>query len=148
MGMEEAGALYCRYIDNSICRGFNPELDYQVPQSLNTAGCCRHIVTDSHLGEGPFVKRTDGLRGFDYHCAHTYWSFREVAQAVFGQEGTRAAEQVLAALAADYGADMARGLKRYEHTNFNHWDSGPDAVSIPSSIAGTAAPLILRAERN
>ena len=148
MGMEEAGALYCRYIDNSICRGFNPELDYQVPQSLNTAGCCRHIVTDSHLGEGPFVKRTDGLRGFDYHCAHTYWSFREVAQAVFGQEGTRAAEQVLAALAADYGADMARGLKRYERTNFNHWDSGPDAVSIPSSIAGTAAPLILRAERD
>ena len=128
MEMGEAGATYCRYIDNSICRGFNPELDYQVPQSLNDSVCCRHIVTNSGLGEGPFVKRTDGLRGFDYHCAHTYWSFREVVQAIFGQEGTQIAEQILACLARDYGEDMARQLRGYGHVDFNHWDETPPVI--------------------
>lgn len=125
MGLAEAGVQYCRYIDNAICRGFNPELDYRVPKSLNGSDRCLHVVVNANLGEGPFVKRTEGLRSFDYHCAHTYWSFREVAQAIFGQEGLALADRVLACLEADYGPEMAGRLKEYERVNFNLCDDVP-----------------------
>lgn len=122
MGLTDAGELYCRHIDSAICRGFNPSIDYRVPQSLNSSSCCYHIVRDVNLGPGPWKKRPEYLRGFDYHCGHYYWSYREITQAIFGQEGTDIAEQILADFRGDYGAEMTEKLESYRHTNFNICD--------------------------
>ena len=111
-------------MDNSICLGFNPELDYRVPQNLGTADCCYHIVANANAGPGPFKKDPKGLRSFEYHCAHSYWTFRRVAQAIFQAEGTQAADQVLAEFTADYGPEMAQALERYRNTDFDDCDSG------------------------
>lgn len=123
MGMVRAGVVYCQHVDNSICRGFNPELDYRVPQNLNASPCCYHIVTGANVGDGPFTKDPAGLRSFEYHCAHTYWSFRKIAAAIFQEEGAQAADQVMAEFARDYGPDMAHTLASYENTDFDSCDS-------------------------
>ena len=122
MGLPDAGKVYCQHIDNAICRGFNPYIEYRVPQSLNWSSCCYHIVHDANLGQGPWKKIPEYLQGFDYHCGHFYWSFRETTSAILGQEGTSIAEQVLADFRADYGAEMAEKLASYQHTNFNVCD--------------------------
>lgn len=123
MGLLQAGVLYCRHVDNSICRGFNPELDYRVPQNLNSSPCCYHIVAGANVGPGPFVKDPKGLRSFEYHCAHSYWAFRKISMAIFGEKGAQAARQVLADFARDYGEDMAHTLEQYQNTDFDSCDS-------------------------
>lgn len=115
----DAGRCYCRYLDSAICLGFNPTLTYRVPQNLNQGVCCFHIVPDAELGAGPWEKKTEYLRGFDYHCAHSYWAYREVTETIFGSEGTALAEQVLADFEAEYGVEMADVLRAHAHTNFN-----------------------------
>ncbi len=122
MGLAEAGDTYCRHLDNSICRGFNPYLDYQVPQSLHQSACCFHIVRGAKLGAGPWNKKQAYLRGFDYHCGHSYWAYREAVSAIFGAEGEALAKQVLADFEECYGGEMTEKLVSYQNTNFNVCD--------------------------
>ena len=52
-------------------------------------------------------------------ASHSYWAYREVCEAIFGEEGTRLAERVLDDFAAEYGKKMADTLAGYARTNFN-----------------------------
>ena len=45
MGCQEAGAVYCRYMDSANSRGYNPELGYMVEHTLHTADSCIHRLT-------------------------------------------------------------------------------------------------------
>ena len=65
------------------------------------------------------AKNPAGLRSFEYHCAHSYWAYREVCEAIFGEEGKQIAERVLDDFAAEYGKKMADTLAGYARTNFN-----------------------------
>ena len=49
MGLPEAGLAYCRDLDASICRGFNPEMVYEVPQTLHDHDYCIQTVRNSGL---------------------------------------------------------------------------------------------------
>ena len=40
MGLPEAGLLYCKDLDASISRGFNPEIRYEVSQTLHDHDYC------------------------------------------------------------------------------------------------------------
>ena len=121
MGAREAGRVYCTYLDEAISRGFNPALGYTVDQTLHTADCCIHrLASGNDIGEGAERgKNPAGIKSFEYHCAHLYWSFREVAMAIFGEAGEEAADKVLADFAQTYGRDMAEALLPYRETNFN-----------------------------
>ena len=134
MGVLEAGELYCRHIDPSLFRGFNPVLSYEVPQSLNGADCCYHIVRcgkeeREKAGEMPAEKRKPakkdpaGLRSFEYHCADSYWSYRRTAERIFGAEGTAASEQVLLQVRETCGKEAAERLLQYRGTDFTSCDS-------------------------
>ncbi len=115
-----AGAAYCAHLDIAIARGFNPYLTYEVDQTLNTAGFCVHRLKDSGFEGKPPVRRDPAsLRDFEYHCAHTYWAYRSVCEAVFGKEGRAAAEAVLSAVAEDRGAEAAETIAGYRGTDFN-----------------------------
>ena len=120
MGLTEAGNVYCQHLDNSICRGFNPYLTYLVPQNLNRDGYCTHIVKDVYLSqEEQHPKKMENVKGFDYHCAHTYWSYREVAEAIFGEDGAKTSDKVLADFTRDYGQQMTDVLLSFRDTDFN-----------------------------
>ena len=53
MGLAEAGLVYCAHLDNSICRGFNPYIVYETPQTLHDHDRCIQTVTHA-----------DGQKGF------------------------------------------------------------------------------------
>ena len=117
MGMTDAGSVYCAHLDNSICRGFNPYLVYEVPQTLNTHDHCIQIVRNAGFAEGEnHPKHPEYVLPFEFHCAHLYWAFREVCDALFG---TDAAEAVLEAVRKDYGEEAAEVLLSYRDHDFN-----------------------------
>ena len=120
MGLPEAGLLYCKDLDASISRGFNPEIRYEVSQTLHDHDYCIQTIRNAGLTpESNMAKNPAGLRSFEYHCAHSYWAYREVCEAIFGEEGTRLAERVLDDFAAEYGKKMVDTLAGYARTNFN-----------------------------
>ena len=120
MGLPDAGLLYCSDLDASICRGFNPEIRYVTSQTLHDHDHCVQTIYNAGLNaDSKPQKRPEGLRSFEYHCAHSYWSYREICEAVFGEEGKQIAEKVLADFAAEYGKEMADTLAGYAETNFN-----------------------------
>ena len=121
MGLTEAGAAYCKYLDSSISRGFNPDLGYEVDQTLHTADCCIHrLSTGKDIAEGSGRgKNPAGIKNFEYHCAHSYWAYNEVTAAIFQAEGETVNAEVLADVAAEYGQKAADTLMKYRNTNFN-----------------------------
>ncbi|MBR2990364.1 MAG: L-2-amino-thiazoline-4-carboxylic acid hydrolase [Solobacterium sp.] len=117
MGMTDAGSVYCAHLDNSICRGFNPYLVYEVPQTLNTHDYCIQIVRNAGFTEGEnHPKHPEYIMPFKFHCAHIYWAFKEVCDAVFG---TEASDAVLEAIRHDYGDEAAEILLSYRNHDFN-----------------------------
>lgn len=123
MGCPEAGAEYCRYLDASISRGFNPYLGYVVDQTLHEADCCIHRLTSGPISEGSEKgKNPAGLKSFEYHCAHSFWAYHEVTAAIFQSEGEKVNQLVLKDFVRDYGKEMADTLWSYRAVNFNVCD--------------------------
>lgn len=123
MGAQEAGAEYCRHLDSAISRGFNPYLGYVVDQTLHTGDCCIHRLMSGPISEGAEKgKRKEGLKSFEYHCAHSYWAYHEVTAAIFQEEGRAVSEKVLQDFEADYGIEMADVIRGYRDRNFNVCD--------------------------
>ena len=120
MGLTKAGALYCSDLDSSISRGFNPKLGYQMVQTMHTADCCIQRITSGDIFEGSERgKNPASFKDFEYHCAHIYWSFAEVTESIFKDEGRKISDRVLEDIASDYGTDYAGTLRKYNNTNFN-----------------------------
>ncbi|MDR1979284.1 MAG: L-2-amino-thiazoline-4-carboxylic acid hydrolase [Synergistaceae bacterium] len=120
MGLTEAGHEYCKHLDSAICRGFNPYLTYQVEQTLHKSDCCIHRILDTNFTTTPnVVKKKEYLRGFEYHCAHSYWAYNEVAAAVWGGRGETVNAKVLADFAEKYGQEASDVLSSYRYANFN-----------------------------
>ena len=120
MGMQKAGTVYCTYLDPSIVRGFNPELTFITEQSLHEHDCCIQRVVNANLPEGFSVtKHKEYLKGFDYHCGHSFKTYSEVSRAIFGEEGQQAADEVLRRFREAYGGEMAEVLVIYLKTDFN-----------------------------
>ena len=130
MGLEEAGLVYCAHLDNSISRGFNPYMVYEVPQTLHDHPYCIQRVTNQQgLAPGqtaqtaafdPSKARPEGerLRDFEYHCAHSYWSYARTAEVIFGEEGRAVAEAVLSDIAEDWGEDYNTVIRKYVTFDF------------------------------
>ncbi len=120
MGLEKCGTLYCRHIDKSIVRGFNPELVFEVPQSMHESGYCLQISRNAGFREGQsFTKHTEYLKGFDYHCAHCYKTFREIVTAVLGTAGEKTALDILEEFSETYGREMGEIILSLQHEDFN-----------------------------
>lgn len=49
MGLPEAGLLYCKDLDASISRGFNPEIRYEVSQTLHDHDYCIQTIRNAGL---------------------------------------------------------------------------------------------------
>ena len=57
-------------------------------------------------------------KDFEYHCAHSYWSYARTAEAIFGEEGKALAEEALSDLAEDWGREYADIIDTYRDTDF------------------------------
>lgn len=120
MGAGDAGLEYCRHLDNSICRGFNPYLVYEVDLThLECQGYCIHTIRHVDADVIDMQKRLENVVGFDYHCAHLFWAFQEVVCAIFASAGESVADKVINDFGQEYGDEAAKALLKYEKTNFN-----------------------------
>ncbi len=129
LGLEEAGLVYCAHLDNSIARGFNPYLVYEVPQTLHDCPFCVQKVSNLEgLAPGqteqdafdPSKARpeADRRRGFTYHCAHSYWSYARCAARIFGRAGRQLADEVLEDISGEWGASYSNFLLKYKADDF------------------------------
>ena len=129
LGLEEAGLVYCAHLDNSIARGFNPYLVYEVPQTLHDCPYCVQKVSNlkglapGQAEQGAFDPskarpEPDRRRGFTYHCAHSYWSYARCAARIFGSAGRRLADEVLEDISGDWGASYSNFLLKYKADDF------------------------------
>lgn len=120
MGLKDAGHEYCQHLDNSICRGFNPYIKYEVPQTLHKSDYCIHKISDVDIVPGGDYKKIEKyLHDFEYHCAHSYWAYTEVVEAIFLASGREISTAVLSDFSAEYGSEMADTLMKYKDTNFD-----------------------------
>ena len=123
MGLVEAGHEYCQHLDNSIARGFNPYIVYEVYQTLHKSPYCIHCIKNANIEPGKKLsKKAEYLKDWDYHCAHSYWAYTEVTDSIFGLEGRKISTAVLNDIAETYGKEMADKLMEYKGTNFNVCD--------------------------
>ena len=129
LGLEEAGLVYCAHLDNSIARGFNPYMVYEVPQTLHNAPFCVQKVSNLQgLAPGQREQtsfdpskarpREERLRSFEYHCAHSYWSYAKTCAAIFGEEGSALASAVLSDIAEVWGEDYNKVIQTYRSVDF------------------------------
>lgn len=120
MEANEAGLVYCKDLDNSIARGFNPDIVYEVDlENLETENYCTHTLRGVSIENIDQTKKPENLVSFEYHCSHSYWAFREVAIAIFGFEGEELSLQVLKDYEEEYGKESADIIYEYKNTNFN-----------------------------
>lgn len=121
MGLSKAGLAYCKDLDASIYRGFNPAIAYETRQTLNDHDYCVQCAPDTRVPDEALTcpKYKKGLRSFEYHCAHTYWTFRQVISSVFGNNGVTIAKGVLSDVEQDLGKKFVTTLKKYKKTDFN-----------------------------
>lgn len=117
---KEAGALYCSCLDEAINQGFNGEIQFRTVQTKHLEDFCIFRVKDAGMTEETSrEKHMEYVKGFDYHCAHTYYAIGEMVQAIFGEEGACLCRAVLADFAEKFGPEMAETLRGYEKENFN-----------------------------
>ena len=120
MNLLDAGETYCFNLDNSICRGFNPEITYEVTQTMHKSGACIEIVHPSDLEDGVVYERVrENTEPFEFHCASSYWAYRRTVTAIFGDEGQIVNDGVLEWLTNVYGEEMTRALLTYEQRDFD-----------------------------
>lgn len=120
MELTECGAVYCRHIDASLVRGFNPELKFEAETVLHTSSSCKlkfHIgkpIEAFEKGDAPIVY------DMEYHCAHLFWTFAEVIKNIFEAEGNAVIHNVKRRFAEKYSQDMIEALEKYRDCNFTY----------------------------
>ena len=120
MGMLDAADVYCKHLDYAIARGFNPYLDFRTERTMHKGGYCGFILKGAGLDKDKPIEHLEkNMRGFDYHCAHVYYTFSEIATSILGAKGAVIAANVLAAFIDKYGSDMADTIVSFRNTDFN-----------------------------
>lgn len=121
MGMREAGLAYCKDLDASIYRGFNPHIDYETRQTLHDHDCCIQCAPGARMTAEAHSrpKRKSSLRPFEYHCAHSYWTFRQIVVSIFGDRGIALSDDVLNDVGRNLGDTYVAALKKYEKEDFD-----------------------------
>jgi len=117
------GRLYCQEIDHALVRGYNPELELEVRQTLSNDGePCEFIFHQADLEEarrGAANLGESTVMPWAYHCGHLYASLRQTLIETFGQAGSDAVDEAMDEFAARFGERMASGVRAYQDTDFD-----------------------------
>ncbi|HJA36412.1 MAG TPA: L-2-amino-thiazoline-4-carboxylic acid hydrolase [Firmicutes bacterium] len=117
MDLVECGMVYCKEIDRSIVRGYNPDLVFQLKSYLHNSPCCDMVFKDGLVGEDATPK-SETKKPWDYHCGHVYKTYRENILDIFPQD-QNVLDQVDAQFTQAFGAEALETVKGYLCTDFN-----------------------------
>jgi hypothetical protein len=118
------GRLYCREIDHALVRGYNPELELDVRQTLSNDGePCEFIFHQADLEEAGRISADLGDRAvmsWAYHCGHLYATFSQALIEDFGQVGEDAVEGAMLEFATRFGERTTRLVRSYQDVDFDN----------------------------
>lgn len=120
MGLLEGAELYCSDLDRSIVRGFNPELCFELRQTMHRDGSCIQVMKDAGSPDSVQAPDPKNIKDLAYHCGHIYRCFSDVMTAIYGDKGTQLSEDVMASFASEYGDAAAKELKAQSAQDFNY----------------------------
>ena len=120
-GLPDGALAYCRDLDCSIVRGFNPELRYAVERFPGTDPLCRQTQFHAELDQdaGYPERDPDNRKDFTYHCGHVFAVFRTTLRNCLGTSGDRITDGVLADFAARFGEEAKEALLAAAATDFS-----------------------------
>lgn len=120
LGCWECGAFYCKEIDASVIRGFNPELYYTLLGNIYDKGYCRFCYRDDSICPDLFSEVVPSVnkRDFRYHCADVYQAFSHIVKMVVPAEWEKMIHNVHSYLAEIYGAEFIRELDLIKNIDF------------------------------
>ncbi|MBQ5756524.1 MAG: L-2-amino-thiazoline-4-carboxylic acid hydrolase [Erysipelotrichaceae bacterium] len=121
MGLGEAERIYCAEIDRAIVRGFSPELEYRTEQTLLDHPCCIQRAVNAGVREGEALDRKEEyVKDFGFHCANSFYAYRQAAQRFFPEEADTVAQKVHDRIEKELGKEAAELLDSYRGYDFDH----------------------------
>ncbi len=88
-GMQKEGAYYCRWIDSSLCEGFDGSFSLTVPSAIGLGDRNCRFVWDERSSEAE--KKTSFVLPFSFHCRE----LMETAKEVLYEDVVDQAEEIL-----------------------------------------------------
>jgi len=129
----EFGRLYCQEIDNALVKGFNPQLNIEVSQTMTNQGeSCKFIYCDALMGEQNALSTVNEQRikskgkntmPWEYHCGHLLKTFTDIACEELGEDGQRAIKAALDDFSERFGVELTSEISKYRFTDFNNLPS-------------------------
>jgi hypothetical protein len=117
--MLEIGRIYCRDIDRAIMKGFNPNLNFDVPQNMNDgAKYCVFNYRDWRLEIVDLIKfalkkkkaKKKAVESWTFHCIDVYEKFSNVIIRESGEEGKLIIEGVVKKFTEKFGESATNDL--------------------------------------
>lgn len=122
MGAVDCAESYCRDLDVSLARGFNPDLNFETRCTMHTAGKCDFVLHGA--GEAPRPPReAKNQRPFAYHCGHVLSAFDRCVRNIYGEKGCVMTAEVERCFGEEYGQDALSELRENKTRDFSSIDS-------------------------
>ena len=122
----QCGNDYCKEIDGSVVRGFNPAMGFECMQNMHLSSSCEfyfhspEVKSDfmatfaSRLKPGQNVKRE-----MAYHCADVYNMLCQIVSQALPEESAGLISRVRDMLKERYGEEFLPVLDSYSDTDFD-----------------------------
>ncbi len=94
-GLEQYCATYCDIFETAIVQGFNPDLDLKLPRAIGKGNsCCVFVYNGMSFSRQNLKRLSDlqekvknaGVRTWEQHTAHMYYSMSQELARILGQE--------------------------------------------------------------
>jgi hypothetical protein len=116
--LQPYGRLYCLEIDAALAKGFNPDAWLEVRRTLSNDGeACEFVF---HQAVQPVEKAPEEqtVMPWAFHCAHLYYTCREVLRHRFGEAGYQIADNALGEFGSRYENIALEEIQRYANADF------------------------------
>ena len=123
------GRYYCLYIDQSVVRGFNPDLKLDIGDlKPDGKAACDMVFHGLRLGMKElfviamrklFKPGNKAIMPWDYHTGHIYKTMREVFIEELGEDGSKIINDAMAEFIKFYGEELAHIVYSFQNIDFN-----------------------------
>ena len=124
LGLVEEGLLYCGNVDDSLSRGFNPDMEYHMKLRAEDSRCVHHIPNANFTKDTVLVPIDDDVQSLEYHAGDMFWAFAKSVEAIFLSGGVRIVAKVLDDFEKQFSKEEADRLMLYRNLDYEVWNGG------------------------
>ena len=112
----DVGRVYCAEIDRSIVRGFNPDMHFELRGYKHSGPCC-DFVFGPYDPQVRLARPEGGVKDFQFHCAHMYYSFRHTLEQCCA-EAAAVEREADVTLVEWHGQPFLEGMRPFGYADF------------------------------